>query len=160
MSCNDCGFEGVTGKTHYIPADCFEYLRAERDELKRVSEIRKRLLTEYGKQVVDLRAEVERLKKDVELRNLYLQRAEQLHNSLELQVGEFLDLLDKASFDHGTCEPRINMACTACNAKDELDRKLSDYKKRITSGKRKCEDCGKELHPTETRKCGMCFVMR
>lgn len=39
-----------------------------------------------------------------------------------------MGLLRDMQMEHGLCKPRSRMACTACNAKDELDRLLAEYK--------------------------------
>lgn len=39
-----------------------------------------------------------------------------------------MGLLRDMQMQHGLCQPRSRLACTHCNAKDELDKLLADYK--------------------------------
>jgi len=39
-----------------------------------------------------------------------------------------MGLLRDTKMQHGTCQPRSRKACTACNAQEELDRLISEWK--------------------------------
>lgn len=39
-----------------------------------------------------------------------------------------MSLLRATKMEHGQCQPRSRKACTHCNAKDELDKLLAEYK--------------------------------
>lgn len=39
-----------------------------------------------------------------------------------------LGLLRDTKMRHGTCQPRSRKACTACNAQEELDKIVKDWK--------------------------------
>lgn len=39
-----------------------------------------------------------------------------------------MELLRSARMEHGLCKPRDRRACTACNAKDDLEKLISEYR--------------------------------
>lgn len=46
----------------------------------------------------------------------------------QAQKEHILGLLRDTKMEHGTCEPRSRKACTACNAQEELDKIVKDWK--------------------------------
>lgn len=45
-----------------------------------------------------------------------------------LKVERILDLLKTTKLEHGICQPRSRRACAACNAQDELNIVLAEWK--------------------------------
>lgn len=41
---------------------------------------------------------------------------------------QVMSLLSNLQMPHGTCRPRERRACTHCNARDDLDKMLAEYK--------------------------------
>ena len=59
------------------------------------------------------------------------QEALKFYNQLTALIAEnarIMQLYEATKMEHGTCQPRERKACTACNAKDELDQLLADWK--------------------------------
>jgi hypothetical protein len=44
------------------------------------------------------------------------------------EYHEIMRLLRDSRMEHGTCEPRSRKACTACNARDELNARVKAYR--------------------------------
>jgi len=44
------------------------------------------------------------------------------------RIMDMLSRLKKYKNRHGKCEPREDRACTYCNARDDLDKLVADYK--------------------------------
>lgn len=44
------------------------------------------------------------------------------------QYQQVMGLLRDMQMEHGTCQPRERRACTHCNAKDDLDKLLAEYR--------------------------------
>lgn len=44
------------------------------------------------------------------------------------KLDRILSLLKNLQLPHGTCQPRSRQACTKCNAQDELDAMVSEFK--------------------------------
>jgi len=62
-------------------------------------------------------ATISRLSEEIE--NLKDERAQKEH---------ILGLLRDTKMEHGTCQPRSRKACTACNAQEQLDKIVKDWK--------------------------------
>lgn len=39
-----------------------------------------------------------------------------------------MSLIREANMEHGLCKPRERRSCTACNAKDDLEKMVAEYK--------------------------------
>ncbi len=46
----------------------------------------------------------------------------------EAKYHEVMQLLRRTKMEHGACKPRTRRACTHCNALEELDKLLAEYK--------------------------------
>lgn len=49
-------------------------------------------------------------------------------NQWEVKFHRVMQLLRNTKMEHGLCQPRSRKACTHCNAADEIDTMLSEYK--------------------------------
>lgn len=75
-----------------------------------------------------LLGKVERLTREMTvLQNAVVAGIGHLANSQQ-QYHQVMGLLRDMQMEHGTCQPRERRACTACNAKDDLDKLLAEYK--------------------------------
>lgn len=54
--------------------------------------------------------------------------ADTLVQDEKARYDQVMDLLRSAKMSHGQCQPRTRKACTACNAQDELNRLVSEWK--------------------------------
>jgi hypothetical protein len=51
-----------------------------------------------------------------------------MEENYEQLYHRVMSLLKATRMEHGLCEPRSRRACTHCNAKDDLDKLLAEYK--------------------------------
>lgn len=87
-----------------------------------------RLLNQEKHRALIAEREVERLKQEnATFQDAVIAGIGHLANSQQ-QFHQVMGLLRDMQKEHGTCQPRERRACTHCNAKDDLDKLLAEYK--------------------------------